>query len=424
MKHQTPRGANDILPVSREPWLESWRWTALEKAFRDHVALYGYSEIRTPMFEDYDLFARSAGETTDIVSKEMYDFTDKGDRHIALRPELTAPAMRALIQHSLCATGTVTRLSYCGPIFRYERPQKGRYRQAHQFGLELVGSPSVAADAEVIEVTVKFYQGLGISDATARISSLGREECRSAFRRAIVNHAQSWLASQPQEIAEKTLKNPLRLLDSKDPDTQAALVGLPPVTDFLEDESKQRFEGLQELLAAAGVPFEVDTSIVRGLDYYTETVFEIHSPNIGAQSALCGGGRYDDLIKDLGGPNLPSVGVGMGIERCLLVMEATGLLKGEKCFDVFVVQAAPQVFDTVRAVAAELRDAGIGAIIDPDQKSMKSQMGQASRSGAKLAIIVKEEEIHQGVVTVRRLADGEQATLPMRELIAEVKSWL
>jgi histidyl-tRNA synthetase len=424
MKHQTPRGTNDILPGAREAWLDSWRWTELERAFREHVALFGYSEVRTPIFEDYELFARSAGETTDIVSKEMYDFTDKGDRHIALRPELTAPVMRALIQHSLCAPGTVARLSYMGPIFRYERPQKGRYRQAHQFGLELVGSSSVAADAEVIEVTVQFYRRLGISDAAARVSSLGRAECRSRFRAAILDHARHWLENQPLEIQDKTNKNPLRLLDSKDPETQEALKGLRPVTDFLEDESRMRFEGLQEILTAGGIPFEVDTAIVRGLDYYTETVFEIHSPNIGAQSALCGGGRYDDLIRELGGSNLPSVGVGMGVERCLLVMEAMNLLKGKQAFDVFIVQSTPDVFATVRTVASELRDAGIGAITDPDQKSMKSQMGQASRSGAKLAVIVKEEEINQGMVTVRNLEDGNQDIIPMRELIAGVKSRL
>lgn len=424
MKYQIQRGTNDILPVAKDKWLESHRWIQLENDFRTHAALYGYSEVRTPMFEDYDMFVRSAGETTDIVSKEMYDFMDKGDRHIALRPELTAPAIRALIQGNLCPTGTVARLSYLGPIFRYERPGLGRFRQAHQVGLELVGSPSVAADAEIIEATVRFYQKVGIADASAKISSLGRDECRQRFREVVLQHAESYLQSQPEEVRIKAEKNPLRLLDSKDEEVQNALAGLPPITDYLEDAGRHRFEGLQELLSEAGVPYAIDTGIVRGLDYYTDTVFEIHSSNLGAQSALCGGGRYDNLVKELGGQNLPSVGVGMGVERCLMVLDSLKAGTDAPGIDVFVVLAMPDVFDTVRTVAAELRNAGIRTLTDVDQKSMKSQMGQADRAGAKFALIIGVDELNRGALTLRKLADSSQESIPIDQVVAEVRKRL
>ena len=424
MKYQIQRGTNDILPVSKDRWLESHRWIQLENDFRAHSALYGYAEVRTPMFEDYDMFVRSAGETTDIVSKEMYDFTDKGDRHIALRPELTAPAIRALISGNLCPTGTVARLSYLGPLFRYERPGLGRFRQAHQVGLELVGSPSVAADAEIIEITVRFYQKLGIQDASARISSLGRDECRMKFRQVVLDHAEPWLRTQELEVREKAEKNPLRLLDSKDEEVLEVLAGVPPITDYLEEEGKQRFEGLQELLTEADVPFSIDTGIVRGLDYYTDTVFEIHSGNLGSQSALCGGGRYDNLVKELGGQNLPSVGVGMGIERCLLVLDALGLGQESPGIDVFVILAMPDVFDTVRTVAADLRKADIRTLTDVDQKSLKSQMGQADRAKAKFALIIGVDELTRGSLTLRRMADSSQESIPLANVVEEIKKRL
>lgn len=424
MKYQIQRGTNDILPVSKDRWLESHRWIKLENDFRDHASLYGYSEIRTPIFEDYDMFVRSAGETTDIVSKEMYDFYDKGERHIALRPELTAPAIRALVANNLCPSGTVARLSYAGPIFRYERPGMGRFRQAHQVGLELVGSPSVAADAEVIEITVRFYQKMGIADAAAKISSLGRDECRMKYRQVVLDFAEPWLRTQDEETREKAEKNPLRLLDSKDPDAQEALAGVPPITNYLEDAGRMRFEGLQEMLSDADVPFTVDTGIVRGLDYYTDTVFEIHSSNLGSQSALCGGGRYDNLVKELGGQNLPSVGVGMGIERCLMVMDSLGLGEDAPGTDIFVVLAMPDVFDSVRTLAADLRKAGIRTLTDVDQKSMKSQMGQADRAGAKYALIVGVDEISRGELTLRKLSDSSQESIPIANVVEEVRKRL
>lgn len=373
------------------------------------------------MFEDTDLFVRSSGETSDIVSKQMYSFLDKGDRSITLKPEGTAPAMRAVIENSLCPPGTVQRIYYVTPIFRYERPQKGRYRQAHQVGLELIGSPSSTADAEIIEITVKFYQALGIKDVSVMLNSLGRSECRANYREAILSYAQSYLASQPEEVRAKADKNPLRLLDSKDPEVQEALKGAPPVMNYLEDESKRRFDELQSLLTEADIPYVVSPDIVRGLDYYTETVFEVHSNSIGAQSALCGGGRYDDLIAELGGSSTPSVGVAMGIERALMVQEAEGIEVAESKPTVFVVSAGEESVKSVRALVSFLRANGIATVTDIDSKSMKSQLKQADKSGATFAAIIGADELESDLITLRDLRSSEQRSVPRAEIVSELK---
>lgn len=418
MRFQAPRGTNDILPA------ESHRWIAIEAAFRELASLYGYREIRTPMFEDTELFVRSSGETSDIVSKEMYDFQDKGGRNITLKPEGTAPAIRAVVEHSLCPPGTVLRLSYVTPFFRYDRPQKGRYRQAHQVGLELIGSGAAEADAEIIEVTVRFYERIGIDGAKARINSLGRDECRAQYRAALLTYAEPFLKGQSEEMRAKIAKNPLRLLDSKSEELQAMLQGAPAVTDFLEDASKQRFEKLQALLAEAGVPYEVDPGIVRGLDYYTETVFEVLTDKLGAQSALCGGGRYDNLVKELGGPPTPSVGVGMGIERALLVLEEMGKSWDPANVTVFVVRATPDAAGDVAEIARVLRQAGIPCLTDLDGRSLKSQLGQADKAAARYAVIVGEEELAKGVVQLRTLATSEQTETPRAGLVDALRSRL
>jgi histidyl-tRNA synthetase len=411
MRFQAQRGTQDVLPDT------SYRWQHLEKAFANLVHLYGYREIRTPTFEDTDLFVRSSGETSDIVTKQMYSFNDKGDRNITLKPEGTAPAMRALIEHNLCPAGTIQRLYYVTPIFRYERPQKGRLREAHQVGLELVGSSASTADAEVIEVTVRFYEALGIKGLSVLLNSLGRDECRAKYRQAILDYATPFLKTQPDDVRAKAEKNPLRLLDSKDPDVQDALKGAPVVTAFLEDESKRRFDELQELLTEAGVCFTAAPDIVRGLDYYTETVFEVQSTSLGAQSALCGGGRYDDLVKELGGSPTPSVGVAMGIERALMVMEAEGIALDPPKLDVFIVVAGPSCDKEARRIAAMCRSAGLAAQIDVDARSLKSQLKQADRSGARYAVIIGDDELTSGTVTLRDLGAGEQRPVPAESLM-------
>ncbi len=414
MRYQAPRGTEDVLPG------DSYKWLKVESTFRDLTRRYGYLELRTPTFEDTEVFLRTAGETSDIVSKEMYTFLDKGGRSITLKPEGTAPAMRALLEHNLCPPGVVLRMSYIMPVFRYDRPQKGRYREPHQVGLELVGSPSAAADAEIIEITIRFYEALGIGGAKAKLNSIGREECRARFGAVVLERMASFLADQPPEYRDRAAKNPLRLLDSKDPDAQEAVKAIPPITDYLEPESRARFEELQRLLTNAGVDFELDAAVVRGLDYYTETVFEVHTDKLGAQSALCGGGRYDNLIRQMGGPPTPSVGVAMGIERAILVMEESGLFDGGTPPDVFVVQATEGMFDKCLEIARCLRDAGMTTLMDIDGKSMKSQLRQADKSNAKLALILGDDELARGVVQVKRLGAGAQMEAPLDDLVEQV----
>lgn len=402
MPFQAQRGTQDVLPS------ESPKWQWVEREFLNLANLYGYREIRTPVFEDEGLFTRTSGETSDIVTKQMYNFEDKGGRKLALKPEGTAPVMRAIIEHNLCPSGSVCRLCYITPFYRYERPQKGRLREAHQAGLELVGSSSVAADAEIIEITVGFYRRLGLNNLNVLLNSLGRAGCRARYRDALLVHAASYLEGQSEEIRAKALKNPLRLLDSKDPDAVEMIKSAPNVLEFLEPECKVRFEELQCLLDNAGINYIVDPSIVRGLDYYTETVFEVQSASLGAQNSLCGGGRYDGLIKEIGGAPTPSVGVGMGIERVLLVLESEGLLPPLPPFNAFVAFTGPETRAEAFKIAAELRNSGLSALIDVDSKSLKSQLRQADKSGALFVVVVGEEELTRGFVVVRDLATSKQ----------------
>ncbi len=333
--------------------------------------------------------------------------------------------MRAVIEHSLCPPGSVARLAYVIPIFRYERPQKGRLREAHQVGLELVGSPSPAADAEVVEVTVRFYQALGLSGIEVSLNSIGRDECRARFREAILEGMQSYLVDQGEEVRARVEKNPLRLLDSKDPAVQEALKELPPISDFLEDDSRVRFDKIQELLTAADVPYRLVPEIVRGLDYYTETVFEVTSGKLGAtQSALCGGGRYDNLVKEIGGSPTPSVGVAMGIERALIVLEDAGLRGEAERPDVFIVQATEEAEAACAALAREMRAEGLAALVDLDARSLKSQLRQADKAGVRLAVLVGKDELAKGTAQVRALDSSEQTEVPLAEAVARVRERL
>lgn len=416
MRFQSPRGTEDVLPS------QSHLWITIENEFRALTELYGYREIRTPTFEDTDLFVRTSGETSDIVSKQMYTFLDKGDRSITLKPEGTAPAMRSLLEHGLCPPGNVCRLSYVTPIFRYERPQKGRLRESHQVGLELVGSSSPMADAEVIEVTYRFYERIGIEGVVVYLNSLGREECRSRYRSAILEHAAPVLKDQSEEVRAKAEKNPLRLLDTKDPLLLEAMKTAPSVLDFLEEDSKARFEELQSLLTEAGVPFEVQPGIVRGLDYYTETVFEVLSTKLGAQSALCGGGRYDGLIKDLGGPPTPSVGVAMGIERAVMVLEEIGRAVAPDGIDVFVVSATEEAFGPAREIARDLRSNGISATFDLESRKVAGQMKQADKIHAHYAVVIGPDELAKGVVQLRDLRTSSQREVNRAQLAAVIRS--
>lgn len=415
MRYQAPRGTQDVLPPEAQTWLD------IETTFREVSRLYGYGEVRTPTFEDLGLFVRSSGETSEIVTKQMYEFTDKGGRQVALKPEGTAPVIRALIEHNLCGPGSICRLSYVTPIFRYERPQKGRLRESHQLGLELIGSDSPAADSEIIEMTAAFYKKIGLAEIVVKINSIGRSECRAAYGAAVLQTAETWLRDQDEETRARAAKNPLRMLDSKDPALQDALSGAPAVLEYLEPDSAERFDRLQECLGAAEVTFQVDPRIVRGLDYYTETVFEVQSTQLGAQSALCGGGRYDNLVRELGGPDLPAVGVAMGIERALIVMGLEPGAYRRNPLDVYVVAASPDQVPAAGALVRSLRSAGMSATWDLDKKTLKAQLKQADRLQAAFAAILGEEEAAARQISVRDMKSSEQHRVSDSEIISFLK---
>jgi histidyl-tRNA synthetase len=409
MRFQAPRGTQDILPGQSE----RWRW--LEDAFRQTCALYDYREIRTPTFEDTQLFHR-LGAGSDVVSKEMYTFQDKGGRSMTLKAEGTAPAVRAYLENSLGAPGQITRLYYLTPIFRYDRPQKGRYREHHQAGVELLGSASPSADAEVIGLTVRFYKRLGLKELVVRINNLGDAETRARYTDALLEFALPVLMDLPDEYRQRCEKNPLRLLDSKDPTVSDALQDAPLIDDFIDSNSAKQFEEVLATLDSLGVRHEVDGRLVRGLDYYNRTVFEVHSSSLGAQSQLCGGGRYDGLVEECGGPPTPAVGMGLGIERALLVLESQNLIP--------TLSTSPVVFavcltsDKVRfeQIVSSLRDSGISVHTDPDARSAKSQFRQADRVGAKVAVVIGDDEIANGTAKLKSMSDSTEVAVPLAEI--------
>ncbi len=413
MQYKAPRGTQDILPG------DSKRWQWLERTFRDVCSVYGYQEIRTPAFEITELFHRGLGEQTEVVTKQMYTFEDHGGRSLTLKPEGTAPAIRAYLEHSLGGQGRVTRLYYITPIFRYERPQAGRYRQAHQTGVELIGSAAPEADAEVIDLTIRWYRALGIEQLSLKVNSLGMAECRERYRAALLEFARPILSDMKEDERARYERNPLRLLDTKDPDLQQRLLDSPTLEPFLEEDSREHFDRLRALLDALGIRYEVDARLVRGLDYYTRTVFEVQSDALGAQNSLCGGGRYDNLVEEMGGPPTPATGVAMGMERALLAASAAGSLPPpEATADVFVVILTPG--EAGERLLSELRSGGIRALSDPDRRSAKSQFRQADKSGAPFAVTLGEDEITRKIVRAKRLKTGEETEVPL----AELPAWL
>ena len=414
------KGMDDILPA------EAANGQLLERSFQRVVERFGYGEIRTPVVEKYDLFNRTSGETSDIVSKEMYVFETRGDEEsdrvkVVLRPEITAPVMRAIKQEKLATQqGTLLRFWYRGSFFRYNEPQKGRRRQAHQLGVELVGSGSADADIEVMEIVHHFFRELGLSEHPIFINSIGRTECRTRYAEAILEHVKGWLADQDSAEQAKAHKNPLRLLDTKEESLRKALVGVPSILEYLEPESQSRFEAIQSGLTDAGVPYIVDSSIVRGLDYYTETVFEVVGKHLGSQSSLLGGGRYDNLLQDIGGPSQPSVGCGIGMERMILELAGEQRTVPAAAPLAFVVHFSAGERELAVSLARRLRNSGLAVIFDVDGRSSKSQMRQASNSGAAFMLLIGGDEVAAQTVTVKRLADGEQFSIP----VAELETWL
>lgn len=418
-RYRSVKGTRDLLPP------ESERWAEAERIARDAFHAWGYAEIRTPVLEETALFARSVGETTDIVHKEMYTFADRKGRSLTMRPENTAGVVRAVIENGLAAGPMPLRLYYIGPQFRYERPQAGRYREFSQIGIELFGVAGPAGEAEVLEMLFTFLEALGFRALSVSLNTVGTAHTRAAFGEAVRAHVSPRAGSFSEDDRRKLADNPLRLFDSKDPDVRAALEGAPRTLDFLEAGSRRHHDEVRELLTKAGIPFRDEPSLVRGLDYYTKTVFEVVSGDLGAQDAILGGGRYDGLVESLGGPAVPAIGFAIGEDRLLQVAP---LVAPRRPCVIVLPQSTDDVSEASR-IAREIRAALPGGCVEVDLAARGIKKGMARASGlfeeadargfereSMLAVFVGERERAAGSVTVKRLATGEQETFPVTEL--------
>ncbi|SHM52555.1 histidyl-tRNA synthetase [Caldanaerovirga acetigignens] len=417
MLMKAPRGTRDLLPE------DCVKWLYVEGVFRETCERFGYREIRTPTFEHTELFQRGIGEATDIVEKEMYTFEDKSGRSITLKPEGTAPVVRAYIEHKLFNNPLPAKFFYISPCFRYERPQAGRQREFHQFGIEAFGSPNPLIDVEVIALAVLFLEQLGLSQLEVHINSIGCKRCREDYKRQLKN----FLNKKKDILCETCLirldKNPLRILDCKNDECRKELENAPVILDFLCDDCREHFEQVKRDLTAVGIKYKVDPGIVRGLDYYTKTVFEIISEELGAQSTVCGGGRYDDLIEECGGPPTPAAGFGIGVERLILLLETKGLLKiAAWDMDVFIALTGQEQRDYGLRLLYDLRRNGFSAEMDTMGRSLKAQLKYASKIPAKYVFIIGEEEVETGKITVKDLSSGWQEKLPLEDAKAFLKN--
>ncbi len=376
------------------------------------AARFGYGEIRTPIFEATELFERGVGGTTDIVEKEMYTFTDKGERSLTLRPEFTAPVVRAALEHKLFAQGP-QRLYYVGPFFRQERPQKGRFRQAHQFGVECFGYTGPEAEAEVISIAWELVRIHGISDAVLNVNSVGDAQCRPRYREALLAHFRPHAGALSEDSQRRLERNPLRILDSKDERDVPLIATAPTFEDVLCEGCREHFAAVRSLLDTLGIPYAVNPRIVRGLDYYTRTVFEITSSALGAQSTVCGGGRYDDLVASLGGPAVPGVGFGLGIERFEMMLEARGAFETPPRRGVQAIALGAQARLTLLPIVAELRRLERPAFIDFNDRKVLAHLKIADRNNARHAIIVGSDELAAGEFVLRDLATRDEERLPL-----------
>ena len=408
-----PRGTQDVLPP------ESARWSRLESDCREIAYRFGYGEVRTPIFEATELFARGVGETTDIVEKEMYTFVDKGGRSMTLRPELTAGVVRALLEHKLLAQGP-QRLYYVGPFFRYERPQAGRYRQANQFGVECFGVAGAEADVEVIQIAALLLARYGI-DAVLNVNSVGDAVCRPAYRQALLDHFRPHAAELSADSQRRLERNPLRILDSKDAKDRPFVETAPTMTDLLCDECRAHFAALQRDLDAIGIAYVVNPRIVRGLDYYTRTVFEFVSSAIGAQGTICGGGRYDGLVAELGGPPTPGVGFGLGLERFLMVVAKLAGEHEPPRRGIQAVALGDAARERLVAIVAALRaQAAEPVFAEWLPRKLTAHFKIADRNHARWALILGDDELARGELVLRDLVAREDRRLPLFPAAAEV----
>ena len=411
MLTNAPRGTKDILPEQATNWLR------LENKIRELCNLYGYEEIRTPIFEHTELFLRGIGEGTDVVDKEMYTFKDRGDRSITLRPENTASVVRAYLQNKLYANVGLVKLFYIGSMFRYDRPQAGRLREFHQFGVEALGEKNPAVDAEIILLAWEFLKSLGLDDLTLKINTVGCPACRPIFRRKLKEYFTENADDLCGDCRRRLEKNPLRILDCKVDADKDFMDDAPRIETCLCDDCREHFNALKKFLTAAGVEFTVDNRLVRGLDYYTKTAFEIQFAPLGAQSAVAGGGRYDGLIREIGGDDTPAVGFAAGMERILLALELQNLLLAQdKKITAYIVAGGSAAETYAFKLLTDLRRKNISAAMDFGKKSMKAQMKSAAKSGAKFALIVGEDEVATSTVTVKNLETSAQEKVSVAEV--------
>ncbi|AFY71166.1 histidyl-tRNA synthetase [Thalassoporum mexicanum PCC 7367] len=414
-KFQAPRGTRDI-------WApEVTYWQKFETTARQILGRAVYREIRTPAFEFTELFARGIGEATDIVGKEMYSFTDKKGRSLTLRPEGTAGVVRAYIENRLFAQGNIQRLWYIGSMFRYENPQAGRQRQFHQLGVEVLGSDDPRADVEVIAIAADLLRELGLSDLVVDLNSVGNSEDRQNYRDALVEYFTPFINELDQDSRDRLDRNPLRILDSKVPRTQEIATEAPSILDYLGAASQKHFDSVQTLLNDLGIAYKINPRLVRGLDYYTHTAFEIQSADLGAQSAVCGGGRYDRLVAELGGPDTPAVGWALGIERLTILLQqiATSGTNNLNAIDFYLVSRGDQAEPEAVKIAQKLRHAGFSVEIDLSGSKFDKQMKRANNSGAIAALLLGDREVNDNQIQLKWLASGEQEATSLSSLLAE-----
>ena len=408
------KGTQDILPS------QSHRWQVLEATIHNTMDTYGYSEIRTPAFERTELFSRGVGEETDIVSKEMYSWTDQGGENLTLKPELTAPVVRSFIQHNLGGQSPINKLYYIDALFRRERPQKGRYRQFHQFGIEAFGSEHPEIDAEVIALAMSVFNDIGLTGLTLKLNSIGSPECRSDYRNALRDFLKPHFNDLSETSQKRFENNPMRILDTKIPHEIEILKEAPNISDSLTAEDKAHFEEVCSLLDAMGIQYLIESNLVRGLDYYTRTTFEITSTELGAQDAICGGGRYDGLVETLGGKPTPGIGFAAGMERILLALGDDDL--SGKTTQVYIVGLGDGVRPTVAKLAEDLRQNNVRTDFDPLRRSMKAQMREANKCGATIAIIIGDKELVTGRGEVKDLSSGDQQKIDIKSLVDHINT--
>lgn len=413
MKLQKPKGTQDILPV------DSAKWQYVENVARETFKKYNYGEIRTPMFEHYEVISRSVGDTTDIVTKEMYDFHDKGDRHITLRPEGTAPVVRSYVENKLFAPEVQkpVKVYYIGSMFRYERPQAGRLREFHQLGVECFGSKNPATDVETIAVAYQLFNTLGIKDVTLHLNSLGNTESRLAYRQALIDYLTPMRESLSKDSQRRLDENPLRVLDSKEKEDKVAVENAPSILDYLDEESQAHFDEVRTMLDSLNIPYVIDTNMVRGLDYYNHTIFEFVTTIDKSELTICAGGRYDSLVEYFGGPETAGFGFGLGLERLLLVLDKQGIeLPVEESLDVYIAVLGSGANGKALELVQAIRYQGFKAERDYLGRKIKAQFKSADTFKAKTVITLGESEVESGQVNVKNNATREEITVSFEEL--------